>query len=86
MTIKELKNHIVFKQWIDGYVNYIFRLRKDENDDTFVVIHSKMGKFTITRIFKLKTGKLMVSVDYKNISTNEVFELLVTKYSERPTI
>ena len=38
------------------------------------------GKWTITRFFEMG-GKIQVSVDYQDISTKEVFKLLLSEYS-----
>ena len=38
------------------------------------------GNWTITRFFEM-SGKIQVSVDYQDISTQKVFELLLSQYS-----
>lgn len=80
-TKEKLQNSKEFKDWIHGKVALIHNTYLDKvSYAAFIVIHSDMGKWTITRFFK--TGdKIQVSVDYKDISTVEVFELLLSEYS-----
>ena len=81
-TRKELKNSQEFKDWVTGKVSIIHNTYHDSGDNyaAYIVIHSDMGKWTITRFFK--TGnKIQISNDFVDISTTEVFELLLSKYS-----
>jgi hypothetical protein len=88
MTAEELKNSPEFKQWITGRVSLIHNTYWDAKEPfyAYIVLHSEMGKWTITRFWKSpnmkdQVSKMQVSVDYTNISTDEVFGLLLTKYS-----
>lgn len=87
LTIEILKNSEEFKSWINGKVALIHDIYQgSEGLPSFIVLHSDMGKWTITRFWrspnrKDQLEKIHVSVDYQNISTTEVFELLLTKYS-----
>lgn len=86
-TEAELKNSAEFKDWIKGKVSLIHNTYHDSKEPygAYIVLHSDMGKWTITRFWqspkKDQLGKIYVSVDHKNISTEEVFQILLTKYS-----
>ena len=78
LTVAEFKASIEFKKWITGIVHTIHDMYSDGT--AFIVIHSDMGKHNITRFFH--TGsKLNVSVDHTDLSSEEVFNLLLTQYS-----
>jgi len=83
MTEQSLRNSKKFKEWVTGRISLIHNIYDDSDDySTFIVLHSDMGKWTITRFFKI-SDSIQVSNDYSDISTEEVFKLLVTKYSRR---
>lgn len=72
-----------FKDWVTGKVSLIHNTYHDSKEPyaAWIVLHSDMGKWTITRFFQSRNGKIHVSNDYVNISTEEVFKLLLSKYS-----
>ena len=82
LTEDVLKNSKEFKEWITGRISLIHNTYWDnkENYKAYIVLHSDRGKWTITRFFELG-GKIQVSNDYVNISTDEVFKVLLSKYS-----
>ena len=87
-TEQELKNSQEFKEWITGVVALIHNTYWDSKEpyQTYIVLHSNMGKWTITRFWKSPNNKFQldrihVSNDYVNVSTNEVFGLLLSQYS-----
>ena len=54
---------------------------QDVSRDEFIELQNKIrGQWTITRFFELG-NKIRVSVDYQDIPTKEVFEVLLSKYS-----
>lgn len=81
-TEQILKNSQEFKDWVTGKVALIHNVYYDSKEPyaSYIVLHSDMGKWTITRFFEM-SGKIQVSNDYVNISTEEVFKLLLSKYS-----
>lgn len=82
LTEKTIKESPEFKKWATGRVALIHNTYHDSKEPyaAYIVLHSDMGKWTITRFFEIG-GKLQVSNDYVNISTEETFKLLLTKYS-----
>jgi hypothetical protein len=82
LTKETLKISKEFKEWITGKVALTHNVYYDSKEPyaTYIVLHSDMGKWTITRFFEMG-GKIQVSVDYENISTEEVFKLLLNEYS-----
>lgn len=85
MTDQELKDSTQFKEWIDGRVDLIHNPYYDNKptyDTTRIVISSDMGKNTITRFFEMG-GKIQVSVDYRDISIEETYKILLKHYSRR---
>jgi hypothetical protein len=81
-TEEILKNSKEFKDWVKGRVALIHNPYYDSKEPyaAYIVLHSDMGKWTITRFFEMG-NKIQVSNDYVDISTEEVFKLLLTKYS-----
>lgn len=81
-TEEILKNSEEFKDWVTGRVALIHNTYHDSRVpyESYIVLHSDMGKWTITRFFKVGE-KIQVSVDHENISTEDVFKILLTKYS-----
>lgn len=86
-TEEQLKNSQEFKDWIKDKVALIHNTYFDSEQPygSYIVLTSNMGKWTITRFWQNSfsdiKAKINVSVDYNNISTEEVFKLLLTKYS-----
>lgn len=87
-TEEILKNSTEFKDWVTGRVALIHNTYFDsvEPYQTYIVLHSDMGKWTITRFWRSPNRKdqldrIHVSNDYVDISTEEVFKLLLSKYS-----
>ena len=82
-TEKILKDSKEFKDWISGKVALIHDLYHDDkfgDSPAFIVLHQDMGKWTITRFFEIG-GKIQISNDHVDISTEEVFKLLLSRYS-----
>ena len=81
-TEKILKNSKEFKDWVTGRVALIHNTNYDSKEPyaTWIVLHSDMGKWTITRFFEMG-GKIQVSNDHIDISTEETFKLLLSDYS-----
>ena len=81
-TEEKLKESKEFKEWISGRVALIHNCYYDSKDPygSYIVLHSDMGKWTITRFFEMG-NKIQVSVDYSDISTEETFKLLLSEYS-----
>jgi len=83
-TEEILKNSKEFKDWVTGRVALIHNTYYDSKVpyQTYIVIHSDMGKWTITRFWK-SIGKDIINVsnDHVDISTEEVFKLLLSDYS-----
>lgn len=79
---KELQESSEFKTWVSGKVALIHNTYFDNKASyqAYIVLHSDMGKWTITRFFKVGR-KIQVSADYVDISTEEVFQKLLTEYS-----
>lgn len=88
-TEEILKKSNEFDMWITGRVAIIHDLYDEDsaNDQTFIILHSTMGKWTITRFIMTSITKsknnIYVSNDYVDISTEEAFELLLSEYSCR---
>lgn len=82
LTEEILKNSKEFKEWVTGRVALIHNVYYDSKEPytTWIVLHSDMGKWTITRFFEMG-GKIQVSNDHVNISTDETFKLLLSDYS-----
>ena len=82
LTEEVLKNSEEFKKWITGKVSIIHNTYYDSKEIyySWIVLHSDMGKWTITRFFEMG-GKIQVSNDYVDISTEEIFKILLSKYS-----
>lgn len=78
ITVEEFKKSVEFKDWITGLVHLIHDMYSDGT--SYIVIHSDMGKHTITRFF-FTGSKLQTSVDHTNLSSEEVFKILLTEYS-----
>jgi len=81
-TEEVLKNSEVFREWVTGKVALIHNTYHDSKDPYYVwiVLHSDMGKWTITRFFEMG-DKIQVSNDHVDISSEEVFKLLLSDYS-----
>lgn len=81
-TEEILKNSKEFKEWVTGRVALIHNTYYDNKEPyaTWIVLHSDMGKWTITRFFE-GGGKIQVSNDHVNVSTEETFKLLLSDYS-----
>jgi len=81
-TEDKLKSSEEFKNWVTGRVSLIHNTYHDSGDNyvAYIVLHSDMGKWTITRFFEMGR-KIGVSVDHSDISSEEVFKLLLTDYS-----
>ena len=81
-TEEVLKNSEVFKRWVTGKVALIHNIYYDSKEPyaTYIVLHSDMGKWTITRFFEMG-GEIQVSNDHVDISSEEVFKLLLSDYS-----
>ena len=87
-TEEILKTSKEFKEWITGRVALIHNTYFDSKEpyQTYIVLHSDMGKWTITRFWqspnrKGQLDKIHVSNDHVNISTEEVFKILLSDYS-----
>ena len=82
LTEEKLINSPEYKQWVTGRVSIIHNTYHDSKEPygAYIVLHSNMGKWTITRFFEM-AGKIQCSIDYVDISTEETFKLLLTKYS-----
>ena len=82
LTEEKLVNSPEFKQWIKGRVSLIHNCYYDAKEPygSFIVLTSDLGKFTITRFFEM-ADKLQVSVDHKDVSTEEMFKILLSEYS-----
>ncbi len=86
LTEEILKNSKEFKQWINGRVSLIHDTYGGEGLPSFIVLHSNMGKWTITRFWQspnklTELDKIRVSNDYVDVSTDEVFKILLSEYS-----
>jgi hypothetical protein len=85
MTENALKESIEFKNHIgDDKIMLIHDPYFESNiTPAFIVIHSNKksrNRFTITRFWKRKDN-IMVSVDHKNKTAEEVFKILLFDYS-----
>lgn len=82
LTIQQLIDSPEYKSWITGDVSLIHNLYHDsiEPYGSYIVIHGNMGKWNITRFFQ-GGGKIQVSQDHTNISTDTVFQMLLSEYS-----
>lgn len=87
-TEEVLKASKEFKDWVTGRVALIHNVYHDSQEPyaVYIVIHSDMGKYTITRFWqspnrKDQLDKIYVSNDYVDVSSEEVFTALVTDYS-----
>ena len=87
-SVEELKNSKEFKDWVTGRVALIHNTYFDSRTpyETYIVLHSDMGKWTITRFWKSpnrkdQLDKIHVSNDYVGISTEEAFVKLLSDYS-----
>ncbi|MCP4668151.1 MAG: hypothetical protein GY849_17515 [Deltaproteobacteria bacterium] len=78
LSLKKLKNSNEFKTWVTGRISLIHDVYGDNY--AFIVIHSDMGKFTITSFFGTQ-NKIQVSNDFVNISTDEVFQKIISDYT-----
>jgi hypothetical protein len=81
-TEEVLKSSKEFAEWVTGKVALIHNTYYDSKEPyaSYIVLHSDMGKWTITRFFEMG-GNIHVSNDHVDISTKEVFKLLLTSYS-----
>lgn len=81
-TLDELKNSSEYKDWITDRVSLIHNTYYDYKVPyaSYIVLTSDMGKWTITRFFKIGES-IQVSVDYTDISTEETFKVLLSDYS-----
>ena len=77
MTKKDLIESEKVQKWVTGKVALIQDIYGDGY--AFIIIHSDMGKFTITRVF----GNFQISNDYVGISAIEVFEKIFSDYSDK---
>jgi len=87
-TEENLKNSTEFKKWITGRIALMHNTYFDSKEpyQTYIVVHSDMGKWTITRFWKSpnrkdELDKIHVSNDHVEISTEEVFKILLADYS-----
>jgi len=87
-TEENLKNSTEFKEWITGRIALMHNTYFDSKEpyQTYIVVHSDMGKWTITRFWKSpnrkdELDKIHVSNDHVEISTEEVFKILLSDYS-----
>jgi len=87
-TEENLKNSTEFKEWITGRIALMHNTYFDSKEpyQTYIVVHSDMGKWTITRFWKSpnrkdELDKIHVSNDHVEISTEEVFKILLADYS-----
>ena len=83
MTEETLKNSKEFKEWVaDDTVVAIHQQYKEPSYQSFIVIHRPKDEgWTITRFFDGANGEeILVSVDHRDISAEEVFKILLTKY------
>ena len=82
ITEEFLINSKEFKEWITGKVALIHNTYYDSKEPhtSYIVIHSNIGNWTITRFFEIG-GKILVSNDYVNVSTEEAFKVLLSNYS-----
>jgi|GEM_PF-7070049 len=87
-TEENLKNSTEFKKWITGRIALMHNTYFDSKEpyQTYIVVHSDMGKWTITRFWKSpnrkdELDKIHVSNDHVEISTEEVFKILLSDYS-----
>jgi hypothetical protein len=76
LTEEILKNSQEFKDWVTG--SFLIHNLFDDVYPTYIVVHSDSNKdnWTITRFF-LMGGKIQVSNDHVDISTEETFKLLL---------
>ena len=86
LTVEEVRNSPIYKELVTGRVSLIHNTYWDSRTpmEAYIVIHSDMGKWTITSFWKSpksKGEKLFGKNDYVNISTDEVFALLLKEYS-----
>ena len=81
-TEEELKNSKEFADWVSGRVSLIHNIYYDskEPNQAYIVLHACIRKWTITRFFKMGS-KIQVSNDCVDISSEEVFKLLLSRYS-----
>ena len=81
-TEEKLKSSTEFKEWVNGRIALIHNCYYDSKEPygSYIVLHSDMGKWTITRFFEM-AEKIYVSEDYSNISTEDVFRVLLADYS-----
>ena len=81
-TEETLKASKEFKEWITGRVALIHNCYYDSKEPygSYIVLHSDMGLWTITRFFEMN-NKIQVSQDQVDISTEECFKLLLSEYS-----
>ncbi len=81
-TEEVLKNSKEFKDWITGKVALIHNVYYDSKESyaTWIVVQGDMGKWTITRFFEM-SGKIQVSNDHVDISTEETMKILLSDYS-----
>jgi hypothetical protein len=87
-TEEILKNSKEFKEWVTGRVALIHNNYYDSEKSfaTYIVLHSAMGKWTITRFWqspnrKDRLGKIYANNDHVDISTEETFKILLSDYS-----
>lgn len=87
-TEENLKNSTEFKEWITGRIALMHNTYFDSKEpyQAYIVVHSDMGKWTITRFWKSpnrkdELDKIHVSNDHVEISTEEVFKILLADYS-----
>jgi len=88
LTLERLKKSDEFNKWVNGRVSLIheFYTNEPESASAFLVIHSDMGKYTLTRFWhslnrKDQLEKIHVSQDSVNVAGDDVFRLLLSQYS-----
>lgn len=89
LTQEALKESPEFKEMVTGRIVLIhnpYYDHKDNISNCFIVIHSKMGRYTITRFWrspnlKQNSERIWKNNDYVDITAEEVFKVLLSDYS-----
>lgn len=88
LTEEVLKNSSAFKSLVTGRVSFIHNTYFDNKEvrPAYIVVHGDFNKWTITRFWqspnrKDQLDKIHTEIDYVDISTTEVFKVLLSEYS-----
>jgi len=80
ITIKTLEASELYSLWVTARVVLTRNIYRD-GDATFIVIQDLGGsKYSITRFFKMGND-MHVSLDHKELTSEEVFKVLTEEYS-----